>query len=234
LKMTRTERAGIVRQGLNDAAKEEALGSEAIEHFTATGVLMINEAFPGDSFSIIQTACRRLSAGGPLSYTRRIKDPKWHNVRTVTLFRFPRPVVETPYSSMPFRAPELVEAAVKTDSLIRLISGRLQASDHPKGYNAARTLFGHTSTRAVINKMLGTPDDPAVIGLHPDVAAEHGANASLTLDEGEDLVTGETVPPNRLTIYGCHDLCRELDIAQSRHGFSATALRQSVVFTRFQ
>jgi hypothetical protein len=223
--MKRSQQVEILRQGFKTSRLD--IAPRVVDEFVETGKLSVPEVLPEDAFAVLRGACTRL-LDRRVPLTRKINDPKWHNVEKVTLFRNPQDFAQSVHG-MFLHAPELVVSAVWTDNVVRQLSSLLMN----RVGSPAELLFGYQSNRVIINRMNGSHADPSILGVHVDPVAEHGANSSVTLDEGIDVATGESTPPNTLNIYACRDLSDALNIEQPPHGFSSESTRLSLVFTRF-
>lgn len=215
--------------GLTECLDEFVFEPSEIRTFARTGQIGIEDILPLAYFSDIAVACRGLFRM-PLPLTRHIKDPEWHQVDKVTLFRNPHGIKERSHG-MRFFSTEVAIAAAWADSMVQKLGGGLLKHGYRE---AGEALVNHTSNRSVINRMNGTPDSNAVIGLHLDPPEETGANVVLTLDPGVNLLNRVVVDSNMLNIYACEDVAELLGVPQPLHGFKSDTTRMSVVFTRFE
>lgn len=227
----RLVRKEVLEDSLADARAAIDLTDEQIYKFTRTGSISIPNVLPPELFGMMRDRTQGVLDRPLLPVKREVTDPEWHNVRKATLFRHPKTVEEWLHS-LYFHSPELLSLAEWSDNVVRYLGGRLLVTERPEAEAAAVLLRGHRSTRAVIHHMLGTPDDIAVIGQHRDVRNQLGANTALAFDRGTELVTGEEVPANTLTVYAGANTSAVLGIEPPLHGFTSSDDRTSVVFTR--
>ena|SRR5665213_519542 len=228
--MTSEQRVKTLHQELTVSSEQVRFSDEEIDIFASTGQLAVREVFTPTAFDIVASSCHRLAnRWRPLPYTRSLEDRTYHNVDRATLFRDPRGYIEAIHKTS-LHAPELITLERWSDRVVAAIGGRLLDRGHD---DPARLLRLFMSSRAVINRMNGTVDDPAVLGLHLDPPAEIGANASFSLGGGTNLSTGLPVEANVLSIYACKNLSEALGISQPLHGISSDAERMSLVYTQF-
>jgi hypothetical protein len=207
--------------------REYRIGTDEAEQFVETGKLEIPDALPLRSLAIVRGESERL-LDSPLTVTRSVDEPGWDRVTKTTLFRNPQTLAQWAHS-LPLRSPELRITQNWADGVVNKLGTQLFRA-HPV---TAHQLLYQQTTRAVINRMDGTANTAAFIGIHTDPPEEEGANASFALDGGFETRAGQFVAGNTLTIYACEDASLDMGVEQPPHGFMSYDGRFSLVFTNF-
>lgn len=223
--MLRSSRINVLSSELD--RREHSLGYDDVELLEQTGQLSLPDALPLRSLAIIRGECKRLM-DSPTLLNRRIDEDGWDKVTKTTLFRKPQTLPQWAHS-LPLHSPEISRTQVWADDLVHKVGMRMFRTN-PR---TAQQLLNQNSNRAVINRMAGSQDSAAFLGVHIDPPLETGVNVVIALDDGFDTHSGQFVDANTVTVYACADASEEMGIDQTPHGMMSYGERFSLVFTNF-
>jgi len=224
--------------------EQRMFSDEQLEQFIAQGMVSITPAFSERLAGKLRWECRKL-IHAPLPIKKPIDVPGSEQAEKTTLFRKPEGLQ---WLHADRWSPLLATFSDTCDQVIHWLGKDLfdyahrnfgpdsNSDDRMQGVRiitAGAILKGQEANRIVVNRMAGKPDAVAILGLHTDPPNETGAVAALSLGEGIDLVTGEPIGDNTLTLYACNDVVSLLGIDQYAHGFESTRTRYSVASYTF-